>query len=108
MPRLAIYIQGIYAGELEKRGEQSYVFTYDEAYRNDVRLPALCLTMPKSQAKYESECLFPVFANMLSEGYNRRLQARTMRIEEDDDFALLAAAAQYDTIGAITVKPIDE
>ena len=108
MPRLAIYIQGIYAGELEKRGEQSYVYTYDEAYRNDVRLPALCLNMPKSQAKYESKCLFPVFANMLSEGYNRRLQSRTMRIEEDDDFALLAAAAQYDTIGAITVKPIDE
>ena len=45
---------------------------------------------------------------MLSEGYNRRLQSRTMRIDEDDDFALLAAAAQYDTIGAITVKPIDE
>ena len=108
MARLAIYIKGIYAGELEKRGKLSYVFTYDEEYRNNVHLPAICLNMPKSQATYESERLFPVFANMLSEGYNRRLQSRTMRIDEDDDFALLAAAAQYDTIGAITVKPIDE
>ena len=107
MSRLGVYINGIYAGELEKKGAQSYVFTYDEAYRTDSGLPALCLNMPKSQAVYESERLFPVFANMLAEGYNRRLQSRTMRIDENDDFALLAATAQYDTIGAITVKPIE-
>ena len=107
MSRLGVYIKGIYAGELEKKGAQSYVFTYDEAYRTDSGLPALCLNMPKSQAVYESERLFPVFANMLAEGYNRRLQSRTMRIDENDDFALLAATAQYDTIGAITVKPIE-
>lgn len=107
MSRLEVYIKGIYAGELEKKGAQSYVFTYDEAYRTDSGLPALCLNMPKSQAIYESERLFPVFANMLAEGYNRRLQSRTMRIDENDDFALLAATAQYDTIGAITVKPIE-
>jgi serine/threonine-protein kinase HipA len=29
-----------------------------------------------------------------------------LRIDEDDNFGLLAATAQYDTIGAITVKPI--
>ena len=107
MSRLSVYIKGIYAGELEKKGAQGYVFTYDEAYRTDSGLPALCLNMPKSQAVYESERLFPVFANMLAEGYNRRLQSRTMRIDENDDFALLAATATYDTIGAITVKPID-
>ena len=105
MSRLSVYIKGIYAGELEKKGAQGYVFTYDEAYRTDSGLPALCLNMPKSQAVYESERLFPVFANMLAEGYNRRLQSRTMRIDENDDFALLAATAQYDTIGAITVRP---
>ena len=47
---LGVYIKGIYAGELEKKGAQSYVFTYDEAYRTDSGLPALCLNMPKSQA----------------------------------------------------------
>lgn len=107
MSRLSVYIKGIYAGELEKKGAQGYVFTYDEAYRTDSGLPALCLNMPKSQAVYESERLFPVFANMLAEGYNRRLQSRTMRIDENDDFALLAATATYDTIGAITVRPIE-
>ena len=104
---LEVYIKGIYAGELEQKSPREYEFRYDEAYRKDSALPALCLNMPKSQAVYQSERLFAVFANMLAEGYNRRLQSRTMRIDENDDFALLAATAQYDTIGAITVKPIE-
>lgn len=108
MSKLAVYTKGIYAGELEKKSSKNYVFTYDEAYRTDSGCPAVSLNMPKSQRIYESEQLFPVFANMLAEGYNRRLQSRVMRIDEDDDFALLAATAQYDTIGAITVKPIAE
>ena len=108
MSRLAVYIKGIYAGDLEQKSPRDYEFRYDEAYRADSVLPALCLNMPKSQALYRSDSLFPVFANMLAEGYNRRLQSRTMRIDEEDDFALLAATAQYDTIGAITVKPIGD
>ena len=107
MNRLAVYVQGIYAGELKKNSSHDYVFTYDKSYRTSSILPALCLNMPKSQAIYKSERLFPVFANMLSEGYNRRLQSRTMRIDENDDFAFLAATAVYDTIGAITVKPLE-
>lgn len=59
MSRLGVYIKGIYAGELEKKGAQSYVFSYDEAYRLDSGLPALCLNMPKSEAVYKSERLFP-------------------------------------------------
>ena len=108
MPRLAVNINGIYAGYLEQKGPRDYEFRYDEAYRTDASLPAVSLNMPKSQAVYQSDRLFPVFANMLSEGYNRRLQSRTLRIDENNDFALLAATAQYDTIGAITVKPIEE
>ena len=43
---------------------------------------------------------------MLSEGVNRKLQSTVLRIDEEDHFGLLAATAQYDTIGAVTVKPI--
>ena len=105
---LEVYIKGIYAGELERKAPHDFEFRYDESYRADSELPALCLNMPKSQAVYQSDRLFAVFANMLAEGYNRRLQSRTMRIDENDDFALLAATAQYDTIGAITVKPLEQ
>lgn len=104
--KLAVYIKGIYAGDVEQKSPQEYEFRYDDSYLADESLPALCLNMPKSQSVYHSMQLFPIFSNMLAEGYNRRLQSRTMRIDEDNDFALLAATAQYDTIGAITVKPI--
>jgi HipA-like protein len=37
---------------------------------------------------------------------NRRLQSTLLKIDEEDNFGLLMATAQYDTIGAVTVKPI--
>jgi serine/threonine-protein kinase HipA len=45
---------------------------------------------------------------MLSEGVNRQLQCRTLKIDENDDFGLLLATAQFDTIGAVTVKPVKQ
>jgi serine/threonine-protein kinase HipA len=43
---------------------------------------------------------------MLSEGVNRKLQSKHLKIDVEDNFGLLAATAQCDTIGVITVKPI--
>ena len=107
MRQLAVYIQGVYAGLLVQFSRSDYEFRYDDAYRTNPTLPSLCLNMPKSKASYHSEYLFPIFTNMLSEGYNRRLQVLNLHIDERDDFALLSATAQYDTIGAITVKPLE-
>ena len=106
MKKLAVYIKGVYSGVLVQYSRHDYEFRYDDAYRANSVLPSLCLNMPKSKAVYRSEHLFPLFANMLSEGYNRRLQGRLLGVDEHDDFALLSDTAQYDTIGAITVKPI--
>jgi serine/threonine-protein kinase HipA len=35
-------------------------------------------------------------------------QSRLLRIDEKDHFGILLATAQYDTVGAITVKPVIE
>jgi HipA-like protein len=43
---------------------------------------------------------------MLSEGVNRKLQCLLLKIDENDNFGLLAKTSQFDTVGAITVKPI--
>jgi serine/threonine-protein kinase HipA len=43
---------------------------------------------------------------MLSEGDNRQVQSQLLRIDPEDDFGFLLATCQYDTIGAITIKPI--
>jgi serine/threonine-protein kinase HipA len=73
---------------------------------NNSELPAISLTLPKTQKEYRSDFLFPFFFNMLSEGANRKLQSVQLRIDEADSFGLLMATAQADTIGSVTVKPI--
>jgi len=103
---MEIYRNGTLAGTLTEENRQHYVFRYDDHYFNDVHKPAISLTLPKSQKEYASEFLFPFFFNMLSEGVNRKLQSRQLRIDEADHFGLLMATAQYDAIGAVTVKPI--
>lgn len=106
MRTLDIYRNGILAGVLIEENRKQYIFRYDEKYFLDDNYPAISLTLPKTQMEYKSEFLFPFFFNMLSEGVNRKLQSLQLRIDEEDHFGLLAATAQYDTIGAITVKPI--
>lgn len=106
MRSIEIYRNGTLAGTLNEENRNHYIFIYEDFYFNDSSKLPISLTLPKTQQKYESSFLFPFFYNMLSEGANRMLQCKQMRIDEDDSFGLLEATAQYDTIGAITVKPI--
>lgn len=107
MRKASVYRNGILAGTLTEENRSSYVFRYDPAYFNDKNASAISLTLPKTQSEYRSSFLFPFFSNLLSEGVNRRLQSTQLKIDEDDDFGLLLATAQYDTIGAVTVQPIE-
>lgn len=108
MRKATVYFNGILAGELTETSERKYLFRYDDGYFNDSSKPAISLTLSKSRQEYYSECLFPFFFNMLSEGSNRITQARLLRIDEKDHFGILLATAQSDTTGAITVKPATE
>ncbi|MBX3240962.1 MAG: HipA N-terminal domain-containing protein [Chitinophagaceae bacterium] len=107
MRKLAIYRNKEYSGTLIEESRDRYIFRYDDSYFIDSNKPAISLTLPKSQQEHHSKVLFPFFFNMLSEGVNRQLQSRLLKIDEEDHFGLLAATAQYDTIGAITVKTIE-
>jgi HipA-like protein len=104
--QLEIYRNHEPAGILVEEDRQHYVFRYNDSYFSDPAKPAISLTLPKTEQEYHSPTLFPFFFNMLSEGVNRQLQSRLLKIDEADHFGLLGATAQYDTIGAITVKPI--
>jgi serine/threonine-protein kinase HipA len=106
MRSVEVYRNGVLAGRLTEEDRGSYMFRYDDRYLADGQLPAVSLTLPKTQVEYHATHLFPFFSNMLSEGVNRKLQCRAFKIDENDDFGLLSATAQVDTIGAVTVKPI--
>lgn len=101
-----VYRNHVLAGMLTEEDNRHYTFRYDDHYFTDPSTPAISLTLPKISQEYKAAHLFPFFYNMLSEGANRKLQSRTLQIDEEDDFGLLAATARYDTIGAVTVKPI--
>ena len=101
-----VHRNGILTGRLIEHAAQSYVFTYDDLWLADETNPAISLTLPRTQKSHRSDHLFPFFFNMLSEGANKKLQCRQLKIDEKDHFGLLLAIATDDTIGAITVKPI--
>ncbi|MDL2227706.1 HipA N-terminal domain-containing protein [Bacteroidales bacterium OttesenSCG-928-K03] len=106
MRKATVHFNEILAGTLTEISSEEYVFEYLDEYFVDSEKPAISLTFPKIQQVYKSKFLFPFFFNMLSEGNNRITQARSLHIDEKDDFGILLATAYNDTIGAITVKPI--
>ena len=103
MRQCKVFVHGVEAGVLQETDERRYIYTYNTAYAG----APVCLAMPVREAPYYSDFLFPYFFNMLSEGANRQTQSMVLHIDENDDFGILLATAQEDTVGAVTVKPIE-
>lgn len=107
MRQCEVFVHRKKAGILtETDGRREYLFNYADEYLADPGNPPVCLAMPLRKEVYRSAHLFPYFFNLLSEGENRVMQAALLRIDKDDDFGILIATAGFDTIGAVTVRPI--
>lgn len=104
--RAVVYNHGKLAGLLEEVSG-GYAFTYAPKYLADPGLPAISLALPKRKEPYQSNVLFPFFFGLLAEGVNRQLQCRRWQIDEKDYFGLLLATARYDTIGSVSLKPVE-
>ena len=78
MRQCKVFVHDVEAGILQETDDRQYIFSYKDG-----------------------------FFNMLSEGANRQTQSMLLHIDENDDFGILLATAQLDTIGAVTIKPID-
>jgi len=98
-----VFFNDILAGELH-RLPKGYSFKYAESYLADENLPQIAFSFPKQKEVFFSEKLFPFFYGMLSEGANREIQERLLKIDSSDSFSLLVETAQTETIGAITVR----
>ena len=103
-----VYCNKVNAGILEKDIFGVYRFTYDDSYLENTGNPPISLTLPKTEKEYKSEILFPFFFGLLSEGVNKEIQCRLLKIDENDDFKRLLLTSGEDTIGAITIKKLDE
>lgn len=102
-----VYNNNILAGTLEEDDKGAYIFRYANDYLQSSN-PPISLTLPKTQQVHRSEKLFAFFSGLLSEGVNKDIQCRLHKIDENDEFARLLLTAQYDTIGAITIKPEED
>lgn len=99
----AVFVNEQRAGLLRQEPGR-YVFEYEAAYLAAPDLPAVSLSLPKSQRVHIAPVLFPFFAGLLAEGTNHALQTRALHLDEHDDFGLLLATAGRQTIGAVTVR----
>jgi HipA-like protein len=104
--KAGVYHNGNLAGILEKRLDGSFSFDYEESYLQNDKNPSISLSLPRSVKKHESEKLFSFFFGLLSEGVNKNIQCRLLKIDENDHFGRLLLTAQEDNIGSITVKPL--
>jgi serine/threonine-protein kinase HipA len=100
-----VFNNNIEAATLE-RTKDGFIFTYLDDYFKDSARPAVSLSFPKNQKQYHSKYLFPFFSGLLAEGYNKEVQCRTLKIDENDEFTRLVKTARTETIGAITVREI--
>lgn len=96
------------AGLLTQLDNGSFIFKYNDQWLNDTNKPAISLTLPKTQQKYHSKYLFPFFYNMLPEGSNKQTVCFENRIDTTDYFGILITTAKQDTIGAVTIKKIEQ
>lgn len=96
------------AGILRQLNDGTFEFQYNENWMSISSTPPISPTMPKKKDAYRSDFLFPLFYNMLPEGTNKESVCFNQRIDKNDDFGILMATAQSDTIGAIRVIKIEE
>lgn len=96
------------AGILTQYDDGSFSFRYHETWLENESKPAISLTLSKEQVEYHSKYLFAFFYNMLPEGANKQILCSSKKIDKKDDFGLLLASAENDTIGAVKVIRINK
>lgn len=96
------YDTNSYAGELRQEPGGRCVFTYDPTYLEQGR-PAIAFTLPRRAEPYINEQgLHPFFDNLVAEGWLRNAQARALKVDPSNRFALLLAFG-HDCAGAVSV-----
>ncbi|NDV58484.1 HipA N-terminal domain-containing protein [Bacteroides sp. 519] len=106
MRQAEVYINKTLAGILTETDDRKYIFRYTDHYFNTKSSKVVSVNLPLSQQEYHSDYLFPFFFNMLSEGVNKQRYCRLFKIDDNDDFGLLLATADEDTIGNVNIKRI--
>ena len=100
MDRVAyVFFNDLYAGKIDEASE-GFNFVYDSNYIL-TGIP-IGFNYPFTQTKYFSQSLFPIFENLVSEGWLLNLQSNMQHIDKKDKFGILINNGK-DLIGSITI-----
>lgn len=102
MNKVPVFYKNILAGELEKTGDENFIFSYDEKYLNSTN-PSISLTLSKAEKRFESDSLFPFFDGLIPEGWLLNLASKELRLNPLRDRFELLANLCHDTIGAVHI-----
>ena len=96
------YNDNLFAGILRQEPGGRCLFTYDQPYL-EAGHPAIAFTLPRQAEPHLCEVgLHPFFDNLVAEGWLRNAQARALKIDPNDRFALILAFGR-DCAGAVSV-----
>ncbi|HVU57266.1 MAG TPA: HipA N-terminal domain-containing protein [Puia sp.] len=101
-----IYYQNKLAGHLIE-SDAGYDFVYDKSYLETPNPRPISLTLPVKTTKYHSNTLFAFFDGLIPEGWLLDIAKEYWKVRANDRFELLLLTCR-DTIGAVSVIPVDE
>jgi serine/threonine-protein kinase HipA len=101
-----IYYQNSLAGWLTE-SDAGYEFLYDKTYLEMPYARSISLTLPTRTNKYHSNTLFAFFDGLIPEGWLLDIAKDHWKVSANDRFELLLLTCR-DTIGAVSVIPIEE
>ena len=100
MKKANVFVNGIYAGDLEEIvKEKEYRFTYLPNYCGD----GVSLTMPISQSTYVFHCFPPFFEGLLPEGPMLEALLKKRKIDAHDHFEQLMQVGK-EMVGNVSVE----
>jgi serine/threonine-protein kinase HipA len=83
-----------------KQSDTGFIFTYDRSYFASGT--PLSFNLPLQKEPFKSNRLFPFFSNLATEGWLKRIQTRTQKIDETDTFGLILENGK-DMVGAVII-----
>ena len=106
MEKAAIYYDARMAGILS-RTDSGFEFVYDAGYLKDPKAMPVSLSLPLTDAKYESPELFPFFEGLLPEGWLLDITSAAARIDKENKFDMLLHIGG-DALGAVSIRRLPE
>ena len=103
MKQAEIYVNDLFCGILTE-DEEGFHFAYDKEFLSSPDAVAISPTMPLTEKPYFKEMMFPVFDDLIPEGWLLDIASSSWKIDARDRMSLLMACCK-DCIGNISVKP---